>query len=226
MSFDEGNAKRKIWGLAAMAGIVAFLALKYLANYTFGAALLLAVLIAILVAILIWIGFYRDADETDETDETDGAESTTAPGAASASAAPAATTSRTATAPEAATSPAPAKAAPAKKPSRKKPSTKKTSNKKSTTKKPAAKAKPAAKGHTPNTLKKPRAGGADDFKVLKGVGPAVEKTLNELGFFHYDQISGWSAKDIDWVDQRLRFKGRIVRDGWIKQAKSLAKSKA
>ncbi len=228
MSFDEGNAKRKIWGLAAMAGIVAFLALKYLANYTFGAALLLAVLIAILVAILIWIGFYRDADETDETD---GAESTTAPSAASASAAPPATTSRTATAPEAATSPAPAKPAPAKKPSRKKPSTKKTSNKKSTTKKsptkkPAAKAKPAAKGHTPKTLKKPGAGGADDFKVLKGVGPAVEKTLNELGFFHYDQISGWSAKDIDWVDQRLRFKGRIVRDGWIKQAKSLAKSKA
>ncbi len=214
MSSDEINAKGKIWGLAAIAGVVAFLALKFLANYTFGAAVLLAILIAVLVAILIWIGFYRDADEAG------GDESSTPPGAASASAASVATTSRAAPEPEAAGEPAAAKAKPAKKPAAKKPATKKPA-----TKKPAAKAKPAAKGGKPKTLKKPRAGGADDLKLVTGVGPAVEKTLNGLGIYHFDQISGWSKKDIAWVDQRLRFKGRIVRDGWVDLARSLAKSK-
>ncbi|MGR3342394.1 MAG: NADH:quinone oxidoreductase [Paracoccaceae bacterium] len=210
MSSDEINAKGKIWGLAAIAGVVAFLALKVLADYSFGAAVLLAILIAILVAILIWIGFYRDADETG------GAESSAAPGAAGASAASASTTSRAAPKPEAAGEPATAKAKPAKKPATKKPATKK----------PAAKAKPAAKGNKPKTLKKPRAGGADDLKLLKGVGPAVEITLNGLGIFHFDQIAGWSQKDIARGDQRLRIKGRIKRDGWIEQTKSLAKTKS
>jgi predicted flap endonuclease-1-like 5' DNA nuclease len=204
MSSDEINAKRKIWGLAAIAGVVAFLALKVLANYPFGVAVLLAILIAILVAILIWIGFYRDADETGE------AESSAEPGSADASAAPAATTSRAAPDPDAGAKPAAAKAPPAKKPA---------------TKKPTAKAKPAAKGGKPKTLKKPRAGGADDLKLLKGVGPGVENTLNGLGIFHFDQIAGWSKKDTSWVDARLRIKGRIVRDGWIEQAKSLANTK-
>ena len=219
MSSDEINAKGKIWGLAAIAGVVAFLALKFLANYTFGAAVLLAILIAVLVAILIWIGFYRDADEAG------GDESSTPPGAASASAASVATTSRAAPEPEAAGEPAAAKAKPAKKPSTKKPATKKPATKKPATKKPAAKAKPAAKDGQPKTLKNPRAGGADDLTLLKGVGPAVEKTLNGLGIFHFDQIADWGKKNIEWVDQRLRFKGRIVRDGWVDLARSLAKSK-
>ena len=219
MSSDEINAKSKIWGLAAIAGVVAFLALKVLADYAFGAALLLAILIAILVAILIWIGFYRDAEQAD------GAESSTAPGAASASVASAATTSRATPKLEAAGAPAAAKAKPAKAKPAKKPAAKKPAAKKPTTKIPATKAMPVAKGSKPKTLKKPRAGGADDLTLVKGVGPAVEKTLNGLGIFHFDQISGWSEKNIDWVDQRLRFKGRIVRDGWVDLARSLAKSK-
>ena len=56
---------------------------------------------------------------------------------------------------------------------------------------------------------------------LKGVGPALEKTLNELGFYHFDQIANWGASDIEWVDSRLKFKGRIVRDDWMQQAKVL-----
>ncbi|WP_369768162.1 NADH:quinone oxidoreductase [Falsihalocynthiibacter sp. BN13B15] len=74
----------------------------------------------------------------------------------------------------------------------------------------------------PRTMKAPRKAGADDLKLLKGVGPKLEKTLNELGFFHYDQVAKWSDAEIEWVDARLRFKGRIERDGWIEQAKILA----
>ncbi|MDN3719509.1 hypothetical protein QW131_10620 [Roseibium salinum] len=58
--------------------------------------------------------------------------------------------------------------------------------------------------------------------MLKGVGPKLEATLNELGIFHFDQVASWGPQEITWVDSRLKFKGRIERDGWIEQAKTLA----
>lgn len=98
------------------------------------------------------------------------------------------------------------------------------------TKKPAPKAKPAAKPAAaaevaevaPETLKEARGGLPDDLKLLKGVGPKLEQTLNELGFFHFDQIAAWGDAEVAWVDSRLKFKGRIERDGWIAQAAKLA----
>ncbi len=74
----------------------------------------------------------------------------------------------------------------------------------------------------PVVLEGPRDGQADDLKRLKGVGPKLEQTLNELGFYHFDQIAAWNADDIAWVDSRLKFKGRIERDGWVDQAGTLA----
>jgi len=74
----------------------------------------------------------------------------------------------------------------------------------------------------PVTLSAARDGGPDDLKKLKGVGPKLEQTLNELGFFHFDQIAAWTDEHVAWVDTRLKFKGRIERDGWIEQAKILA----
>ncbi len=64
-------------------------------------------------------------------------------------------------------------------------------------------------------------GKADDLKIISGVGPKLEKTLNELGIFHFEQIANWTAKDVSEVDDLLTFKGRIVRDQWIDQAKKL-----
>lgn len=74
----------------------------------------------------------------------------------------------------------------------------------------------------PEVLTAARDGNADDLKKIKGVGPGLEKTLNELGFFHFDQIAAWTEADVEWVDSRLKFKGRITRDDWIGQAKDLA----
>jgi NADH-quinone oxidoreductase subunit E len=96
-------------------------------------------------------------------------------------------------------------------------------------KKPAPKAKTAEKPAAeavaeaePETLKEARGGLPDDLKLLKGVGPKLEQTLNELGFFHFDQIAAWGEAEVAWVDSRLKFKGRIERDGWIDQAAKLA----
>ncbi len=80
----------------------------------------------------------------------------------------------------------------------------------------------AAKEDQPETLTGARDGKPDDLKMLKGVGPKLEETLNELGFYHYDQIAAWTAENVAWVDARLKFKGRIERDGWIEQAGKLA----
>ncbi len=74
----------------------------------------------------------------------------------------------------------------------------------------------------PETLRGARNGQPDDLKLLKGVGPKLEQTLNELGFYHYDQIAAWTPEHVVWVDARLKFKGRIERDGWIEQAAKLA----
>ncbi|TLP67744.1 NADH-quinone oxidoreductase subunit E [Parasedimentitalea maritima] len=81
---------------------------------------------------------------------------------------------------------------------------------------------PAIAEAEPEVLKAARDGKADDLKLLKGVGPKLEQTLNELGFFHFDQVAAWGEAEVSWVDARLTFKGRIERDGWIDQAKKLA----
>jgi predicted flap endonuclease-1-like 5' DNA nuclease/uncharacterized protein YoxC len=69
--------------------------------------------------------------------------------------------------------------------------------------------------------------GRDDLKMIKGVGPAIEKTLNEMGIFRFDQIAGMSEYDIDRVANRLKgFRTRIYREDWIGQARELQDRKA
>lgn len=79
---------------------------------------------------------------------------------------------------------------------------------------------PAASSEGPERLKAPRGGKADDLKQIEGIGPAMEKLVNELGFYHFAQIASWSDADVAWVDANMKnFKGRIVRDKWVAQAK-------
>ena len=81
----------------------------------------------------------------------------------------------------------------------------------------------ARAGKKPRTMKAPRKAGADDLKMIKGVGPKMEKLLNSLGFFHFDQVAKWTADEVLWVDQNLEgFKGRVSRDNWVQQAGVLA----
>ncbi len=77
----------------------------------------------------------------------------------------------------------------------------------------------------PVPLPGPRGGRKDDLKRIKGVGPKIEKTLNELGIYHFDQIAGWSPKTVEWINGFISFKDRIQREKWIEQAKKLADGK-
>jgi NADH-quinone oxidoreductase subunit E len=92
--------------------------------------------------------------------------------------------------------------------------------------KPAAKAakEPAAAPAPPKGMKAARKGGPDDLKVILGIGPKLEALCHRLGFFHFDQIAGWTAAEIAWVDDNLEgFKGRVTRDNWVGQAKELVR---
>ena len=88
----------------------------------------------------------------------------------------------------------------------------------------AAIAKPAAKAASvPSGLRgmaKPET--PDDLKAISGVGPKLEKVLNGFGVWTYGQIAQLNAAEIAWLDDHLGFSGRITRDDWVGQARSLA----
>ena len=62
----------------------------------------------------------------------------------------------------------------------------------------------------------------DKLQRIKGVGPAIEKTLNEVGIFRFEQIAEISEYEIDRVAKRLKgFRSRIYREDWVGQAREL-----
>lgn len=65
-------------------------------------------------------------------------------------------------------------------------------------------------------------GVADDLKLISGVGPKLESTLNAIGIFHFWQLAGLTAAQLAELDARLAFKGRAARDKWVEQAAALA----
>lgn len=80
-----------------------------------------------------------------------------------------------------------------------------------------------SEGKQPKLLDAPRDGGADDLKMIKGVGPKLETLLHSMGIYHFDQIAAWSDAELAWVDANLEgFKGRASRDDWKGQAEKLA----
>jgi large subunit ribosomal protein L21 len=76
-------------------------------------------------------------------------------------------------------------------------------------KKAAPKAKKAAEG--------------DDLTQINGIGPVIVKKLNGEGVTTFAQIAAWSDADVEAIEEKLSFKGRVGREDWIAQAKELAK---
>ncbi|TIW80432.1 MAG: NADH-ubiquinone dehydrogenase [Mesorhizobium sp.] len=61
-----------------------------------------------------------------------------------------------------------------------------------------------------------------DLKAISGIGPKLEKVLNGLGIWTYEQIAAWTSQEIAWVEDYLSLAGRIGRDDWTAQAAALA----
>jgi branched-chain amino acid transport system ATP-binding protein len=93
--------------------------------------------------------------------------------------------------------------------------------KKPSVKKSTAKAKPA-----PVVKSKPKATARDDLKLIKGIGPVNEGKLNRHGVRTFAQIAAWKKADVVEAEVYLEFDGRIARENWVSQAKTLARQAA
>jgi small subunit ribosomal protein S2 len=69
-------------------------------------------------------------------------------------------------------------------------------------------------------LSAPR-GAPDDLTKLHGVGPQLEKKLNDAGVYHFWQIAAMQPDDVTKLDTDLKLNGRATRDGWIEQARTM-----
>ncbi|HMQ46237.1 MAG TPA: helix-hairpin-helix domain-containing protein [Saprospiraceae bacterium] len=66
----------------------------------------------------------------------------------------------------------------------------------------------------------------DNLTRINGIGPFIEKKLNDQGIYTYEQIAAWGQEKIQWITKSIAyFDGRIERDGWVTQAAQLAQQK-
>lgn len=62
----------------------------------------------------------------------------------------------------------------------------------------------------------------DNLKAIKGIGSFIEKKLNDLGIYTFEQISQFDEELVETVTIAIEFfPGRIARDGWVQQAEKL-----
>jgi predicted flap endonuclease-1-like 5' DNA nuclease len=66
----------------------------------------------------------------------------------------------------------------------------------------------------------------DDLKMISGIGPFIEERLHALDIYTFSQISKFTQKDIDTINDAIEyFSGRIERDEWVAQAKEIMHNK-
>lgn len=188
------------WGIAALAGVFVAGALWVLGSWTFMQGAFMGVLAVLILGALLTIMMCRSS-----------APAVSAGGPARKAAAPASAQPEAVAAAPAPAPVAPAAAAPV--PARPAPAAEPTGDV----------AGDPGEGTRPVALDGPRGGTADDLKRIKGIGPKLEILVNDLGFYHFDQIAAWTPAEVAWVDQNLQgFKGRVTRDTWVEQARLLA----
>ena len=69
-------------------------------------------------------------------------------------------------------------------------------------------------------FKKPR-GEPDDFKLIVGINPELEKKLNKLGLIKFDQIANLTDDEIAKLDEELSLGGQIENEDWVSKAVAL-----
>ncbi len=73
----------------------------------------------------------------------------------------------------------------------------------------------------PLILTSPNLTGKDCLIKIKGITTKIELDLNNLGIYHFDQISKWSTKNCEWIEEFLLLP-RVARETqWVEQAKVL-----
>ena len=199
---DLDKCSRTCWIVGAVVGLVVLFLLFGLADYGFIWALIWALILGLLAGFLLqYFLCQKNADAVDR--QAHSSEAT--PVSPSSQAPQPAVSPEPAVEPSAANQPEP------------------VAEQESTPTEPSDAHEIDKGGVGPPTLSAARGGAADDLKRIKGIGPKLEASLNELGFYHFDQIAAWSDSDVDWADEK--FGGtlkRVRRDDWVAQARTLA----
>ena len=77
----------------------------------------------------------------------------------------------------------------------------------------------------PLILTSPKPSGKDELIKIKGINNKIESDLNNLGIYHFEQISKWSNKNCEWVEEFLLLPGIARNNQWVEQAKILTLGK-
>lgn len=66
----------------------------------------------------------------------------------------------------------------------------------------------------------------NDLTKINGIGPVIQRKLNELGIFSFQQVAELTPEMIDHITRSIKFfPDRIGRDNWIGQAAALARQR-
>ncbi len=77
-------------------------------------------------------------------------------------------------------------------------------------------------GAPPNDLLIERPDRADRLQAISGIGPVLERLLNELGIYRFGQLARLTPDNIEWLASRIDwFPQRIQREDWVGQARRL-----
>lgn len=64
----------------------------------------------------------------------------------------------------------------------------------------------------------------DDLTRIKGIGKIMEKKLHDLGIYSFQQLASLSPEEARRINAAIDFPGRVERERWIEQARSLTAS--
>ncbi|HMR31592.1 MAG TPA: hypothetical protein PKA13_10470 [Geminicoccaceae bacterium] len=61
----------------------------------------------------------------------------------------------------------------------------------------------------------------DDLEIIKGIGPVINRELIAMGIVTFAQLVALTPAQIDYIEDKIGFPGRVAREHWIEQAREL-----
>ena len=61
----------------------------------------------------------------------------------------------------------------------------------------------------------------DDLEIIKGIGPFINRELVAMGIVTFAQLVALTPTQIDYLEDKIGFPGRVAREHWIEQAREL-----
>ena len=68
---------------------------------------------------------------------------------------------------------------------------------------------------------KPADATPDDLEIIKGIGPFINRELVAMGIVTFAQLVALTPAQIDYLEDKIGFPGRVGREHWIEQAREL-----